>query len=69
VGDDLFVHGRGRAKGGGKVMTHMDHRIAMSFLVMGLASEKQVGVDDASFVATSFPGFAELMGKLGADIG
>jgi 3-phosphoshikimate 1-carboxyvinyltransferase len=67
-GDDLLVQGRGRAKGGGKVATHMDHRIAMSFLVMGLASEKQVTVDDASFVSTSFPGFAKLMGKLGADI-
>lgn len=72
VGDDLIVRGRGRAKesvkGGGKVETHMDHRIAMSFLVMGLASEKPVAVDDASFVATSFPGFAELMNSLGADI-
>ena len=68
VGDDLFVHGRGRVAGGGKVETHMDHRIAMSFLVMGLASEKPVAVDDASFVATSFPDFAGLMRKLGADI-
>jgi 3-phosphoshikimate 1-carboxyvinyltransferase len=69
AGDDLIVRGRGRAPGGGKVATQMDHRIAMSFLVMGLASEKPVAIDDASFVATSFPGFAELMGKLGADIG
>ena len=69
VGDDLIVAGRTRAKGGGTVATHMDHRIAMSFLVMGLASEKPVAVDDASFVATSFPGFAELMNGLGADIG
>jgi 3-phosphoshikimate 1-carboxyvinyltransferase len=68
-GDDLIVAGRTRAKGGGKVATHMDHRIAMSFLVMGLASEKPVAVDDASFVGTSFPGFAELMNVLGADIG
>jgi len=68
-GDDLIVAGRTRAKGGGTVATHMDHRIAMSFLVMGLASEKPVAVDDASFVATSFPGFAELMNGLGADIG
>ena len=67
VGDDLFVHGRGRVTGGGKVETHMDHRIAMSFLVMGLASEKPVAVDDASFVATSFPDFTGLMRKLGAD--
>ncbi|MCC6949271.1 MAG: 3-phosphoshikimate 1-carboxyvinyltransferase [Bradyrhizobiaceae bacterium] len=69
AGDDLIVRGRGRAKGGGTVVTHMDHRIAMSFLVMGLASDKPVAVDDASFVATSFPGFAELMSSLGAEIG
>jgi 3-phosphoshikimate 1-carboxyvinyltransferase len=67
-GDDLIVHGRARVQGGGTVATHMDHRIAMSFLVMGLASEKPVMVDDSSFVATSFPGFAELMNSLGADI-
>jgi len=68
-GDDLIVHGKANVAGGGDVATHMDHRIAMAFLVMGLASAKPVAVDDASFVATSFPGFAELMGKLGADIG
>jgi len=66
-GDDLIVHGRGRAAGGGFVTTHMDHRIAMSALVMGLASEKPVRVDDASFIATSFPDFAALMAGLGAD--
>jgi 3-phosphoshikimate 1-carboxyvinyltransferase len=67
-GDDLIVHGRGRVTGGGVVATHMDHRLAMSALMMGLASEKPVGVDDASFIATSFPGFVEMMRKLGADI-
>src|SRR5262250_1842353 len=56
-GDDLIVHGKGRAPGGGQVATHMDHRIAMAFLVMGLASDKPVGVDDTSFIATSFPTF------------
>ena len=65
-GDDLIVHGRGRAFGGGFVTTHMDHRIAMAALVMGLASERPVKVDDASFIATSFPGFVELMHRLGA---
>ncbi len=40
------MHGKGRAAGGGVVATHMDHRIAMAFLVMGLASEQPVGVDD-----------------------
>ena len=67
-GDDLIVHGRGRATGGGRVTTHMDHRIAMSALVMGLASEKPVKIDDGSFIATSFPGFVELMRGLGADL-
>ena len=67
-GDDLIVHGTGRAPGGGEVKTHMDHRIAMSFLMMGLASDKPVRIDDASFVATSFPDFVPLMRSLGADI-
>jgi 3-phosphoshikimate 1-carboxyvinyltransferase len=67
-GDDLIVHGMGRAVGGGFVVTHMDHRIAMAALVMGLASEKPVRVDDASFIATSFPGFVELMRGLGANL-
>ena len=67
-GDDLIVAGRGRAPGGGLVTTHMDHRLAMSALVMGLASEQPVKIDDASFIATSFPGFVELMRGLGADL-
>jgi 3-phosphoshikimate 1-carboxyvinyltransferase len=67
-GDDLIVHGKGRVPGGGTVATHMDHRIAMAFLVMGLASEKPVRVDDAAFIATSFPGFPSLMRGLGADL-
>jgi 3-phosphoshikimate 1-carboxyvinyltransferase len=66
-GDDLIVHGKGRALGGGVVATYMDHRIAMSALVMGLGSENSVAVDDAAFIATSFPGFADLMRSLGAD--
>ena len=66
--DNLIVHGRGRAEGGGTVETHMDHRIAMSALVMGLASAKPVQADDVSFVATSFPGFADMMRSLGAGL-
>jgi 3-phosphoshikimate 1-carboxyvinyltransferase len=66
-GDDLIVHGSGHVAGGGLVTTHMDHRIAMSALVMGLASEKPVHVDDTAFIATSFPGFVEMMRTLGAD--
>ena len=46
----------------------MDHRIAMSALVMGLASDQPVGVDDAAFIATSFPGFVDLMRSLGANM-
>jgi 3-phosphoshikimate 1-carboxyvinyltransferase len=67
-GDDLIVQGGARAPGGGLVTTHMDHRIAMSALVMGLASEKPVQIDDGSFIATSFPGFVELMRSLGAEL-
>jgi 3-phosphoshikimate 1-carboxyvinyltransferase len=46
----------------------MDHRIAMSFIVMGLAARIHTSVDDASFITTSFPGFVELMNGLGARI-
>ena len=66
-GDDLIVEGRGDApKGGGTVATHMDHRIAMSFLVMGLASREPMTVDDVAMIATSFPTFRPAMERLGA---
>ena len=67
-GDDLIVHGKGRVPGGGTVATHMDHRIAMSALAMGLASDKPVQVDDTAFIATSFPGFTEMMRAMGGDL-
>ncbi|HZQ14045.1 MAG TPA: 3-phosphoshikimate 1-carboxyvinyltransferase [Pseudolabrys sp.] len=67
-GDDLIVEGKPTVPGGGQVVTHMDHRIAMSALVMGLASEQPVRIDDSAFIATSFPGFVELMHSLGADL-
>jgi 3-phosphoshikimate 1-carboxyvinyltransferase len=67
AGDDLIVHGSARPAGGGLVATHMDHRLAMSALVLGLATQRPVQVDDASFIATSFPGFVTLMQGLGAD--
>lgn len=66
----LTVRGRpgGKGLGGGTVRTHLDHRIAMSFLVLGLATEKPVTVDDANMIATSFPEFMGLMRNLGAEI-
>jgi 3-phosphoshikimate 1-carboxyvinyltransferase len=67
-GDDLIVQGSRQPLGAGTVITHMDHRIAMAFVVMGLASEKPVGVDDGSFIATSFPAFVPMMRRLGADL-
>ncbi|MDO9412105.1 MAG: 3-phosphoshikimate 1-carboxyvinyltransferase [Pseudolabrys sp.] len=69
-GDDMIVHGMGATgvPGGGEVATHMDHRIAMSALMMGLASISPVRIDDSAFIATSFPGFVELMRGLGADL-
>jgi 3-phosphoshikimate 1-carboxyvinyltransferase len=67
-GDDLAVRGRGHAAGGGLVATHMDHRIAMAALVLGLAADKPVTVDDPAFIATSFPSFADLMRGLGGDL-
>jgi 3-phosphoshikimate 1-carboxyvinyltransferase len=67
AGDDLIVEGRGHVSGGGLVATHMDHRIAMSALVMGLAADKPVKVDDTAFIATSFPDFIPMMRALGAE--
>ena len=65
--DDMAVEGRGHVPGGGLVATHMDHRIAMSALVMGLASDKPVRVDDTGFIATSFPDFIPMMRAIGAE--
>ena len=67
--DSLTVYGTGKPpQGGATVATAMDHRIAMSFLVLGMASAEPVAVDDAAFIATSFPGFVDLMNGLGAKI-
>jgi len=66
-GDDLIVEGRGHVPGGGLVATHMDHRIAMSALVMGCAADAPVKVDDTAFIATSFPDFIPMMQQLGAE--
>ena len=67
-GDNLIVQGKATVAGGGEVATHMDHRIAMAALVLGLATDNPVGIDDSAFIATSFPGFVELMRTLGADL-
>jgi 3-phosphoshikimate 1-carboxyvinyltransferase len=62
VADDLIVRGTGHPpQGGGLVETRMDHRLAMSALVLGLATSDPIRVDDASFIDTSFPGFVGLI--------
>ena len=65
-GDTLTVTGAASVRGGAVIATHMDHRIAMAFLVLGLAAQEPVTVDDASMIATSFPEFKGLMEGLGA---
>ncbi|MCH8952142.1 MAG: 3-phosphoshikimate 1-carboxyvinyltransferase [Proteobacteria bacterium] len=73
--DGMIVHGRGPVDGrggvpgGATVATHLDHRIAMAFLVLGLASRSPVTIDDAAPIATSFPSFIAMMQSLGAEIG
>jgi 3-phosphoshikimate 1-carboxyvinyltransferase len=67
--DSLIVHGAdGPCAGGGTVASHMDHRIAMSFLILGMASRSSVTVDDSAMIATSFPGFVDIANRLGAAI-
>ena len=67
--DGMIVHGSGRPPtGGGRIETRMDHRIAMAFLVLGLAAERAVTIDDSRMIDTSFPGFAALLNGLGARI-
>jgi 3-phosphoshikimate 1-carboxyvinyltransferase len=68
--DSVAIHGLGRPpRGGAAIAAALDHRIAMSFLVLGLAAEEPIAVDDAATIDTSFPGFAEAMARLGAEVG
>ncbi|MDB6180592.1 3-phosphoshikimate 1-carboxyvinyltransferase [Paracoccus fistulariae] len=67
--DSMTVHGMAKVPGGGTAVTHLDHRIAMSFMVLGLATEQPVSVDDGGPIVTSFPDFMPLMQGLGADLG
>ena len=64
-GETLIVSG-GSIAGGAKVKTHHDHRLAMSALIMGLAADKPVSIDDSSMIATSFPAFFDLLAQIGA---
>ena len=67
IGDDLIVEGRdGDVPGGGLAATHLDHRIAMSFLCLGMAAQKPMAIDDCRMIATSFPTFETAMRNLGA---
>jgi 3-phosphoshikimate 1-carboxyvinyltransferase len=65
-GETLTVIGAKTVRGGGTVATHLDHRMAMAFLTLGLATDRPVTVDDAAMIATSFPTFRALMEQLGA---
>ncbi|NNL89310.1 MAG: 3-phosphoshikimate 1-carboxyvinyltransferase [Marinicaulis sp.] len=68
TGDDWMRVTGGAPRGGACVATHNDHRIAMSFLTMGLATKEPVTVDDTRMIATSFPDFAETIAMLGGNI-
>jgi len=68
-GDDLLVEGAGNfPAGGATIESQLDHRMAMAFLILGLAANEPVRIDDAAPIATSFPGFLSLMNGLGGEI-
>jgi 3-phosphoshikimate 1-carboxyvinyltransferase len=68
-GDALRIFGRGKVRGGASIATQGDHRTAMAFLMLGIAAERPVEVDEAEMIGTSFPGFVEVMRSIGANIG
>ncbi|CAN0565791.1 unnamed protein product, partial [Laminaria digitata] len=68
-GDDIVIQGcGGLPDGGAEIAVNLDHRIGMSFLILGLATQHPVSIDDAASIGTSFPGFVDLMNGVGADI-
>ena len=70
-GEDWWIvkgNGAGSVKGGSTCQTFLDHRIAMSFLILGLSSQKYIDIDDCSPINTSFPNFIQLMRELGANL-
>ena len=68
-GDDIVIQGcGGMPEGGAEIAVNLDHRMGMSFLVLGLATQNPVSIDDAAAIGTSFPGFVDLMNGLGTDI-
>jgi 3-phosphoshikimate 1-carboxyvinyltransferase len=66
--DTLIVHGKGQPQGGATIAVNLDHRMAMSFLVLGMASKNPITVDDGSAINTSFPNFVNIMNAAGANI-
>ena len=69
-GDDIVIGGyAARPPGGAEIAVNLDHRIAMAFLVAGMATRGPVSIDDAAAIGTSFPGFVELMNGIGGNIG
>jgi 3-phosphoshikimate 1-carboxyvinyltransferase len=68
-GDDIVIQGCGGIPAGGaEIAVNLDHRIGMSFLVLGLATQNPVSIDDAAAIGTSLPGFVDLMNGIGTDI-
>ena len=68
-GDWMRIYGRGGdVEGGGEIDAHHDHRIAMSFLILGLAAQKPIATDGADMIATSFPNFEAMLSSVGAQI-
>ena len=66
--DSLAIRGTGRVAGGARIEVALDHRIAMAFMVLGMAAEQPIKIDDGATIDTSFPGFTGLMNGLGANI-